>query len=478
MQIRGGSTDGSTEPMDRLRAALERRGQGHVFAWEPELSPTEIERLEGQLRDVDLDLIEALLRGEGVACAGDELQHIEPAEVLRLGQEPAGSSRVECRKRGEALLRAGKVGAFLVAGGQGSRLGFEGPKGCLPVGPLSNDTLFRMHAGKLVRLAELYGASVPWYIMTSGANDAETRATFEANAFFGLDPADVLFLEQGTLPAVDAKGRLILASKSSLFTSPDGHGGCYRAFRERGGLEHARKRGLEHIFFFQVDNPLIRIADPEFLGLHAEHQSEYSLCVLEKTGPGESIGVVTRLAGRHAVVEYSDLSEEQAKRRDADGRLVFGYGSIAIHAFRLGFIERVASGDIRLPYHVAKKKVSGLATSGELAEIDGRKFETFVFDTLPFTESCLHVEVDRARSFAPIKNARGVDSLESAQKLLSDEHRRWLQTADIEASGRVEISSRVAIDEADLAERLAGRSGTRVEGDVHVRLDTKGRVVF
>lgn len=453
----------------------EAAGQQHVFRFWDELDDSARASFLEELRSVDLDLLSKLVSA-AEAPASDRDGELEPAPVLRLGKNHRGTTREQAAERGEELLGQGKVGVFLVAGGQGSRLGFDGPKGCLPFGVHSERTLFELHAQKIRALCDRFAVTVPWYIMTSSVNNDATVHFFEENDYFGLSREDVLFLEQTMLPALDGRGKLVLADRGELFLSPNGHGGAYSTFAERGGLEHARRRGIEHIFYYQVDNALVRIADPFFLGVHDITGAEMSLKVLEKTGPDEKIGVVGTRDGVAEVVEYSDLPDELAHERDEDGRLAFGAGSIAIHAFHLDFFERVATGGIVLPYHVASKSLSSIDENGEPHDIDGTKFETFVFDALSSAEIYLNVEVVREQEFAPVKNATGVDSLESARALVCDEHRRWLQTAGVEVTGRVEISPLAALRAADCVEPLSAWRGKKVEGDVRVERNADGEV--
>jgi UDP-N-acetylglucosamine/UDP-N-acetylgalactosamine diphosphorylase len=459
--------------LERYRAG----GQEHVFSFWDQLSDAQRRDLLAQLARIDIDRVRRISSGE-LAAPTAPAPDRRPAPVLRLGEEPQSGSRQDAWTRGEDLLRGGQVGILLVAGGQGSRLGFSGPKGCLPVGPISNRTLFEIHAGKIFKLRERYGAALPWYIMTSRANDAASRAFFEEHDFFGLPPADVRFFPQSMLPAFDAGGRLILEEKHRVFESPNGHGGVFAAFAESGGLEDARQRGLDHIFHFQVDNPLMRVADPLFMGLHALAGAEMSSKVLAKTGPGEKLGVVVLEGGRPRVIEYSDLSAAEAELRDEQGELVYWAGSIAIHAFSLEFLDRICGdrgdGGVHLPYHLARKRVPAVDAEGNKCEVEARKAELFVFDALPFAGSFLNLEVMREREFAPIKNPEGVDSLESGRRLLVEEHRRWLRKLGIECAGDVEISPRAALGWRDLVEPLGHLKGKRFEGRVAVGVDLSG----
>lgn len=471
---------GSAIPEDtpaELVKAYREADQEHVFRFWGDLDEEHRRAFALQLRDIDLRTVGALARGKSTGASAPQADR-QPAPVLKLGEESPTFTRAQALERGKEMLAAGKVGLYLVAGGQGSRLGFDGPKGCLPVGVLSGKTLFQLHGEKIAALSSTHGVRIPWYIMTSVANNAATRSFFEKHSYFGLRPEDVLFLPQRMLPALDDRGKLILASKGEVFMSPNGHGGAFEAFGTGGGLEDAERRGIEHLFYFQVDNPLVRLADPLFLGGHALSSSEMSLKVLRKTDPGEKVGVVAMEGQRCQMVEYSDLSEEEAKRRGADGELAYWAGSIAIHAFSLPFFRRVAAGEIRLPYHVGRKTVAAVDESGQPTRIEARKYETFVFDSLPFAQKFLNVEVCRAEEFGPVKNRTGVDSLDSAQEMLVAEHRRWLAQAGVEARARVEVSPLAALDARELQERLlltekAERSFT---SDVHVERNAQGAV--
>ena len=458
----------ATKRYQRLRETFRDAGQEHVFRFWERLGDNEKDALLDQLETIDLDLVGRLTSGELTVTPGARKAERRPIEVLGRGEEPEVCTRAEGRARGEELLRQGKVGIYVVAGGQASRLGISAPKGFVEVGPISRRSLFEMHAGQIARLAEKHRRAPPWYIMTSPQNHEETRDYFQGHDHFGLAPEDIIFIRQATLPALDAEGKLILESPGRLFESPNGHGGSFAAFRDGGALDHATARGVKHVFYFQVDNPLVRIADPLFVGLHDLTGSEMSLKVLEKTGPDEKVGVVALEDGAPCVVEYSDLTGEEASRRDAGGRLIYWAGSIALHAFRLDFMRRVAEGAIALPYHVAQRPIASIDEEGRPRQIDGRKFETFVFDALPAARRTLNLEVERSREFAPIKNRHGVDSLDSAREMLVEEYRRWLQKVGIEARGKVEISTRAAGGWRDLEEPLAAWRGKRFEGDLRV----------
>jgi len=263
----------------------------------------------------------------------------------------------DAKQRGQELVAAGKVAAFLVAGGQGTRLGYNGPKGEFPVTPINQKPLFQVFAEQIRAWSRDTGKQVPWYIMTSDANDLATRDFFHSHKFFGLPEADVFFFQQGMMPAFGLDGQLLLGAKDSLALSPDGHGGSLRALERSGAVADMRRRGVEHLSYFQVDNPLVHIIDPMFIGLHDLSGSEMSSKTISKAGPLEKVGNFVEADSVVQVIEYSDLPDELAKQTNSDGLLRFNEGSIAIHALRLSFIDRLnGSGTLSLPWHRADKR--------------------------------------------------------------------------------------------------------------------------
>jgi UDP-N-acetylglucosamine/UDP-N-acetylgalactosamine diphosphorylase len=351
---------------------------------------------------------------------------------------------------------------LVVAGGQGSRLGFEHPKGMFPVGPVSRKSLFQIHAEKVQALGRRYKAVPPLLVMTSPATHDETVAYFADNRSFGL-PAEALhFFCQGTMPALDlATGRLLLEDKDQLFLSPDGHGGTVTALARGGLLKRLRDRGIRHVYYFQVDNPLTKVADPVFLGHHLTRRAEVSAKVIAKEGPKDKLGVFTLVDGRCTIIEYSDLPDELAEARDEQGRLRLWAGSPAIHIFDLDFLDRVTRAD-GLPFHVARKKVPHLDESGRPVQPqkeNALKFERFIFDVLPLADRWAIVETARRDEFAPLKNASGADSPEAVAQALSNQAAEWLAAAGIEvprdAAGNatvpLEVSPLCALDAEEFA---------------------------
>jgi UDP-N-acetylglucosamine/UDP-N-acetylgalactosamine diphosphorylase len=357
------------------------------------------------------------------------------------------------------------VAAFVVAGGQGTRLGFDGPKGAFPIGPVSRRALFQLHAEKLRALSRRYSRSIPWYIMTSESNHRATADFLRAGEFFRLAEEDVRLFQQETLPAVDRGGKIILEARSRIFTSPNGHGGSIKALKDSGALDDMRRRGIDAIFYFQVDNPLLVMCDPVFLGRHALAGAEMSSKAVRKAGWSEKVGVIGLRDGRLTVIEYSDMPEEQARETLPDGSLKYWAGNIAIHVLAVDFVERLNRGGFQLPYHVAEKAVPFIDERGELQKPAGKngiKFETFVFDALKEANQAVTMEVRREDEFSPVKNTSGEDSVEKSRRDLTAMYLRWLEAsgARIERGrnggfdGHVEISPLTSLDGSGLAERV------------------------
>ena len=409
-----------------LSARLETHGQMHTLAFWDRLDEAQREGLIQDLQSVDFEHL-ARLSEKARTETADPHSTIEPLPQVTRGADPAQDARA--RALGEQLLEDGKVCAFVVAGGQGTRLGHDGPKGTYPATPINGHPLFQVFAEKLLALSRRVGTPVPWYVMTSPANHDATKSFFEANAYFGLDPRDVRFFDQGTMPAVDTEGRLILDEPHRLFRNPDGHGGSLRALHTSGAVDEMRASGIEEIFYFQVDNPLVEICDPTFMGYHREARSEFSSKSVPKRDPHEKVGVLCARDGQPGVIEYSDLADDLRDARDPGGKLRFRAGNIAVHAISRGFVERLNEGSFGLPFHVARKEIPTVDAGGQPTKVDGIKFETFVFDGLPLANEILVMEVPRADEFSPIKNQEGQDSAESSRIDQIDQFARWLEAA-------------------------------------------------
>lgn len=443
-------------------------GQEHVFRGWDRISPQQKLAFLQQLKNVDLDLVRSL--SEEFILNGQQQKNVNGKfslpNVIPIAKNEEQQKQAEVAfKLGEEFLQSGKVGLILVAGGQGTRLGFAGPKGKFTVTPVKKKSLFQLHAEKILALSKRYQTSLPWYIMTSESNDAETKVFFSENSYFGLNPSDVIFFQQNMIPAVNESGQLFLQSEDRIFTNPDGHGGTLGALKKSGALQDMAERGLEQLFYFQVDNVLAKIGDPLFVGYHAQADSDMSCKVVEKNSPEEKVGVVGYADGDLTVIEYSDLPKELMFAKNEDGSLVYGAGSIAIHMLKRAFIEKLTDGSLNLPFHLAHKKIAHLNESGEKIEPqkpNGYKFETFIFDALQYAANPVIMQVERKKEFSPVKNARGDNSLQTVVRDMNNLFGSWFEMAGIEVPRdsetndvqfNLEISPLFAMDQTEFLEK-------------------------
>ena len=471
---------------EELLDLLAPHGQQHLLGFWEELSEQQRESLAAEIRGTEFELVGRLY---GEAYRGEDRQENEgedreedlralamranPAPAIRLNAPDSPFTPQEARRRGVEALEAGQVGVMLVAGGQGTRLGFDHPKGMFPIGPVSNHSLFQIHVEKIVAGALRYGKPIPLYLMTSPATHDKTLEFFAENRF-GLAEEDLTIFCQGTMPVVDAvTGKVLLAKPHKIALSPDGHGGMLAAARREGVLDDLRGRGIKHLFYFQVDNPLVEICSPELIGYHLLGGSEFSSQVVAKQTPLDRVGNVVEVDGRVRVIEYSDLPREVAGRPGPDGSLLIWAGSIAVHVIDVDFLERMADRANGLPFHVARKKVKHVDPGSPWARwLDGRrwihriksgkrnaiKFERFIFDLMPEAGSPLAVEVDARRCFAPLKNAPGEgwlfrlrqrlglakdeDTPETVRAQMIALHTEWLRQAGAEVDDGVPVEIR------------------------------------
>ncbi len=472
--------------IDDLRPRLQAANQAHLLTFVDRLSDSDRNALLTQLAAIDLDrlpgLIDEYVLNKPVFALPEDVDAAAyyPADP-EAEFKPYDAAKYHAT--GEDLLRAGKVACFTVAGGQGSRLGYDGPKGCYPAGAVTRKPLFQIFAEGVLATSKKYASTVPWCIMTSPLNHDATVAFFKEHDHFGLNPADVMFFPQGTIPSFDmATGKILLARKHELATNPDGHGGSLTALHTSGALDDMTKRGIEHISYFQVDNTNVKVADPLFLGLHAaapDSSAEMSSKMLPKAYPEEKLGLFATAGGRVCVIEYSDMPMEQQRETLPDGRLRFLAGSPAIHMFSRAFVEKVNTDkNFDLPYHRAEKKIPHVdLETGELVdptEPNGVKLERFVFDALPKAEKSIILETSRVEDFAPIKNAEGIDSPQSSAELQTQKAANWLESVGVEIPQKpdgtphcvLEISPLTALEPGDLKKADLPKKierGSRVE---------------
>jgi UDP-N-acetylglucosamine/UDP-N-acetylgalactosamine diphosphorylase len=447
-----------------LRNQLAASGQEHVLQFWDELNPEQQSRFQRQLESLDLDQLAALLEGQDAT--------LDFAAMAAKAQSPpsvrADGSGVDwnldqAQQRGIGALKAGEIGAVIVAGGQGTRLGFDQPKGMFPIGPVSGRTLFQIFADRLIALNLHYGVRIPLYVMTSDATDADTQAYFQANDYLGLPPEDVMIFRQGTMPAVDSQtGKLLLEAKDSLALSPDGHGGTVAALDKNGCFADMQRRGVKHLSYIQVDNPLAHLCDPVLIGHHLISGSEMTTEVIRKRYPMEKVGNVVLVDGAVQIIEYSDLPAAAAELRTEDGELKLWAGNIAVHMLDVSFLTRMRDSADALPFHRASKQVAFVDHSGQLIEPDqpnATKFERFIFDLLPKAKNAFVVESLPSQAFAPVKNADGAetDTPSLARQAISDQHRAWLEQvgAGVTAGVLVEINPKFSLSPSELEEKIS-----------------------
>jgi UDP-N-acetylglucosamine/UDP-N-acetylgalactosamine diphosphorylase len=447
---------------------LDSYGQGHLLAFWEELDHPERAQLLDDLEQVDLkqcrSLIDQFVLNRPKFPVPDRLI---PPDVLPATPTPEQQSFYDkARETGARAIRSGQVAAFTVAGGQGTRLGYDGPKGGFGISPVRSACLFQLFAEQLLGTERRFGHRPHWYVMTSPANHAATIDVFQEHDYFGLGEDDLTLFPQGQMPAFLSNGKIALAEKHRLALGPDGHGGSLRALARSGALEDMRQRGIEHISYFQVDNPLVKVIDPLFVGLHVETGSEMSSKAVTKAHDLERVGNFCLADGRLTVIEYSDLPDELAHEKNPDGTRRFDAGSIAIHVLNRGFVERLtATGTTRLPWHRAEKKLTIVDQTGRKvapAAPNVVKLEMFVFDAIPLARNPLVLYTPRQEEFSPVKNSEGTDSPATARRDLVRRAAGWLETCgcriprdgDGEPDLPIEISPAFALDAPDLCERL------------------------
>jgi len=462
-----------------LRARAEAHGQGHVFRWWDELDGVWRDYLLEQVEALDFAELDGLIEKFVVKPHTPDFGELKPAQPITMPDTPEGeAARRRAIAIGEDAIRAGHVATLVVAGGLGTRLRYIPPKGTYPTAPITGKSLFQLHAEKIRAVSRRYGVRIPWYIMTSEATDAPTRAYFAEHGYLGLPKDDVVFFEQALSPSVDLHGKLLLAEKGALAMSPNGHGGVLAALGASGALADMRRRGIREISYFQVDNPLIKLIDPAFLGYHIERGSDFSSKALAKRDPEEGLGVFCSRDGALHVIEYSHLPDQYKYATNERDELVFLAGSIAIHAINVEFIERVLGLGVRLPYHPALKRIKCLDAGGRLLDPEkpnGYRFETFIFDAIPYARNTLVLMVDRAEEFSPIKNKEGQDSPATARQAQINLSGRWLEAAGVavprDAAGDVavpiEISPLYALDAEELRRRLP--PATRLDAPLNLQ---------
>ncbi|XP_020495711.2 UDP-N-acetylhexosamine pyrophosphorylase-like protein 1 [Labrus bergylta] len=431
---------------EEVQQSLKAAGQTHILQFWPELSDEDRDSFLQDLSQLDLKGLKEHCEGAQRAAQSppESLdQHLEPVPAESIGsvRKSDKKSLTEWENEGLLQISQNKVGVLLLAGGQGTRLGVQYPKGMYDVGLPSRKTLYQIQAERIHKIQQLaerpQGAkcTVPWYIMTSEFTLAPTEAFFKENDYFGLKPSDVVMFEQRMIPAVTFDGKVILQGKGKIAMAPDGNGGLYQALVDNAVLEDMKKRGVEYLHVYCVDNILVKMADPVFIGFCVSRGADCGAKVVEKACPAEPVGVVCRVQGVTQVVEYSEIRPETAELRGPGGELVFSAGNICNHFVSRAFLQDVAEiFKDQLKQHVALKKVPYVDSCGNQVKPtkpNGIKMEKFVFDIFPFSRNFVAFEVVREDEFSPLKNADGAstDSPTTARNSLLNQHCRWAADA-------------------------------------------------
>ncbi|MCE5196428.1 MAG: UDPGP type 1 family protein [Negativicutes bacterium] len=392
---------------------LSQYDQLHLLKFYDDLTASQQEHLLSQIERIDFSLLDLLQNRQAKSVKGK----LAPLNALTIAEIAA--NKEVYRELGLTAIRQHQVAAILLAGGQGTRLGFEKPKGMLNVGIDRTLYLFQLLIGNLLEVVQEAAAWLPLYIMTSEKNHQDTMEFLAEQNYFGYQKEYVFFFQQEMAPSVAYDGKIYLEKPDEISLSPNGNGGWFTSLQKAGLVRQMKQQGVKWLNIFSVDNPLQRIADPVFIGATVQQQCFCAAKVVKKTEPQEHVGVLCLEDDKPSIVEYYELTEELIHSRDAKGDLLYNWGVILNYLFQLEKLEAIS--DQQLPLHIVEKKIPYLDENGiciEPKQPNGYKFELLVLDMIHLMENCLSFEVEREKEFAPIKNPTGVDSLESARKLL------------------------------------------------------------
>jgi len=400
--------------IEEARKILDKYDQSHLLNYYDDLSESEKLDLLTQIEMADFSVLKSLKKDGG---QNSERGHFEPLSAFKI--EEIEQKKDDFTNAGINAIKGGKAAAVLLAGGQGTRLGYDKPKGMYNIGITRNLSIFECLINNLLEVVELADAWIPFYIMTSVKNYSETVKFFRENNYFGYNSNYIRFFSQDMAPSTDFNGKILMESKSEISMSPNGNGGWFSSIVRAGLLEEIKRKGIEWINVFAVDNVLQRIVDPTFLGAVILSGCESGGKVVSKSDPDEKVGVLCIEDGKPSIVEYYEMTDEMRTRREPDGTLSYNYGVILNYIFNVKKLEKIV--DNEMPIHVVKKKIPYMDEKGNVVNPDkpnGYKFETLVLDMIHMQDSCISYEIVRDREFAPIKNPEGVDSIVTARELL------------------------------------------------------------
>ena len=408
--------------LGNVRKVLRRHGQEHLLMKYDELDRATQSKLLNVIESIDFDLMDKLYEKATMPVI-EETQKIEP--IPYIDKNDISEEDISYYKElGEAVVRHGKIAVVTMAGGQGTRLGFNGPKGAFVFDKDNDKSIFEALTDTLKEMCQSYNTKIWWFIMTSDANNEDTIKFFEEHDYFGYDKARVRFFIQGKLPMMDFNGKILLDEKGMPKMAANGHGGTLYSMEQTGVLAEMKTLGIEYVSVNGVDNVLVKPVDPVFVGLMICKRVLGAVKTIYKTNPDENVGVMCRKNGRVGVVEYTEISKQMANLRNADGKLVFGDAYALFNLYTIEGLEKVA--EVSLPYHVAVKKADYIDARGNFVKAqnpNSYKYEMFIFDSFEMFDKVLVLRINRDEEFAPIKNAKGKDSPETALKLYRKYHK-------------------------------------------------------
>ena len=400
--------------VEEIRETLKKYGQEHLIRFINELSEEEKNVLLNQIEKIDLEQISRLYEEtkNGNKFEQDKIEPMAYVDKYKLSQE----ERNRLEEEGSKIIAKGEYAVATMAGGQGSRLGHNGPKGTFEL--LPGKSLFEILSDELKKANNKYNVIIPWYIMTSRENNNDTIKFFAEKNYFGYPKDYIKFFEQGELPMIDTNGKILLEEKGKIKLAADGNGGIFGSMIRAGILRDMQSKGIKWVFIGSIDNAILKMADSLLLGMTLNKNMLAASKTIAKANPQERVGVFCKRNGKPSVIEYSELPEEMAELRDADGELFYGEAHIMCNLFNIDVLERI--GKEKLPYHQAFKKANYIDENGKLieaAEPNAYKFESFIFDAFGMLDEILLMRAKREEEFAPVKNAVGQDSPETAREL-------------------------------------------------------------
>ena len=404
--------------LEEVKATLKKYGQEHLLNHYETLDDAHKQKLLDEIKSIDFELINSLYQNAEKTQdnEGDVITPIDYLDKYKLNDQYKYYENL-----GKKAIKEGKLAVVTMAGGQGTRLGHNGPKGTYDIGLDSHKSLFELLCDGIKEEAKKYDVTIPWFIMTSRENNKETVDFFEKHKYFGYQKdKNLFFFIQGELPMVDTEGKILIGEDGLIKLAADGHGGIYESLVKTGMTKKMREMGVEWVFIGGVDNCLVKMVDPVLMGVAIDKNVTVACKSVVKANPQEKVGVFCKRNGKPNVIEYTEITDEMAEARDEDGELLYGESHILCNLFSVGAIERM--GAEPLPYHVAFKKASYLDKDGKLVEPDSPnayKFEAFLFDAFGEVDEMAVLRVKREEEFAPVKNAdsAGVDCPKTAREL-------------------------------------------------------------